>query len=179
MISIKNVVVGVIMGVSLLVSIPFLLAKDAPLTQEQRVRAIYAKIVGASGEENMAPKLTIADEPIVNAYATQTGIVIYTGIIKATNSDDEIALILGHELAHVMLGHVFIDEQVPWYATGRMESQADKMGAYYMMRAGFDICKGRLFWLRAAKEGNYLYGDHPDYAYRFSQLNINCDKDGL
>lgn len=50
------------------------------------------------------------------------------------------------------------------------------MGAVYMMKAGYDVCKGReLFkhWLDA--RGDYLDGDHPNYAYRYNELNINCE----
>lgn len=47
-------------------------------------------------------KLTVVKNKEVNAYAIPGGnIVVYTGILKAMKSPDELAALLGHETAHI------------------------------------------------------------------------------
>lgn len=49
-------------------------------------------------------KVTIDDK--VNASADGNNIAITTGMLRFTKDDDELAVVLGHELAHNSLGHV-------------------------------------------------------------------------
>jgi len=49
----------------------------------------------------------MVDMPEVNAAATANNYILYTyGMVKFTQSDDEIAVVLGHELAHLVRGHL-------------------------------------------------------------------------
>ncbi len=43
--------------------------------------------------------------PAPNAFTDDKKIVIQSGVLRLTNSDADIAVIIGHELAHVNLGH--------------------------------------------------------------------------
>ena len=46
------------------------------------------------------------DSPEVNAFAAQTGeLGIFGGLVLETGSDDELAMVLAHEVAHIMYGH--------------------------------------------------------------------------
>lgn len=48
----------------------------------------------------------IDDDNTVNAWAMPGGkIAFYTGILKLTASEDEVAVIMGHEIAHVIANH--------------------------------------------------------------------------
>ena len=47
-----------------------------------------------------------AEEPSINAGATYGKVMVSSGMIEFLRSDDELALILGHELAHITQGHV-------------------------------------------------------------------------
>lgn len=55
---------------------------------------------------NYPIKLTVVKNKEVNAYAIPGGnIVVYSGIIKAMKSPDELAALLGHETAHINERH--------------------------------------------------------------------------
>lgn len=139
---------------------------------KQEINEIYRKLMIGSGQA-VYPQLIIVKSNVINAYTDGSTIVIFTGLIEKMNSKDEVAVVLGHELAHVLLNHVG-DDNVP---TVIKEAQADKYGAFLALRAGYDVCQGRVIFKKFLK----LYGDdpnsdHPSNAYRYDQLNVGCDK---
>ena len=86
------------------------LSTDAALNA--RVKRITDRLIVQAG--NMyAPSrswkwsVAVIDEPTLNAWCMPGGkMAIYTGIInKLKLSDDEIGQIMGHEIAHALLGH--------------------------------------------------------------------------
>ncbi len=48
----------------------------------------------------------VTDDAEVNAYTDGRDVVVTGGMLRFLNSDDELAAVLGHELAHVTRGHV-------------------------------------------------------------------------
>jgi predicted Zn-dependent protease len=52
-------------------------------------------------------EVTVIEDPQVNAFAMAGGkIAVYTGLITKINpTDDELANVLGHEIAHAVVGH--------------------------------------------------------------------------
>ncbi|HEY3198560.1 MAG TPA: M48 family metalloprotease [Nitrospirales bacterium] len=110
---------------------------------------------------------------VVYAYTDGTKIVITTGMLDFTASDAELALVIGHEIAHNALGYV--DDmllrnilnsiftahagQQPAVATTsaeasfskEAESQADYVGLYIAARAGYDISGIGQLWGRFAR----------------------------
>lgn len=152
-----------------------------------KVREIYQNIVVQTGQYQDVLQLSIVDKDEDNASNDGNNVVIYTGFIKK-HSWDEIAMVLGHEVAHGLLGH--LNKQAPVPETDDvvkmgtdgyqavLEANADKMGAIYMIKAGYNICEGRKLYKEWKKEsGDYQAQDHPDYAYRYEELNINCGRD--
>jgi hypothetical protein len=95
----------------------------------------------------------------LNARADGKRLFITTAMAGFTATDDELALVLGHELAHHVLGHRGWHEAetqgrqtqtVPALAgtAGGAERQADRVGLYLAARAGFDSSIGPAFWRR-------------------------------
>ncbi len=145
--------------------------------QDRKLQEIYHKIVAATGQTQEALPLVIDEGLEDNAYNDGTKVVIYRGLIDHTTSWDEIAMVLGHEVAHGMLWHLkFPLQELDNNQISVLEANADKMGAFYMMKVGYNICKGRqLFKYWKEEHGNALGQDHPDYSYRYDELNIGCD----
>lgn len=143
----------------------------------ERVKAIYAKLIAQTGQVQDALPLVIQDNRQINAYNNGEVVVIFTGIIDYTKNDDEIALILGHEIAHGMLRHIaYKGFGSSVLEVSVAEGNADKLGAVYALKSGYDVCKARDIWLRMGEEdGNYQGGNHPTAAYRYAELNFNCD----
>ncbi|HWR76688.1 MAG TPA: M48 family metallopeptidase [Thiobacillus sp.] len=86
------------------------LSTDAAL--DSRVKRITDRLIAQAG--SMYPpsrewkwSVAVIDEPTLNAWCMPGGkMAIYTGIIHKLNlSDDEIAQVMGHEIAHALLGH--------------------------------------------------------------------------
>ena len=110
----------------------------------------------------------------INAFADGSGVAITTGMLRFVATDDELALVLGHELAHNTLKHraAMVQNGVTGgllgatgalLATGpvgavigvglaiqgatlgveansqEFESEADYIGAYFAVRAGYDV----------------------------------------
>lgn len=74
----------------------------------KRIQKIGKRIAEAVGREvpNAQWEFVVFDSPTVNAFALPGGKVgVYTGLIKLADSDDEIAIVMGHEIAHVTSRH--------------------------------------------------------------------------
>lgn len=73
--------------------------KNAVITYMEK-KGMSARIEGYGWEFN-----TI-DEPIVNAWCMPGGkVVVYTEIMKLAATDDELAVVMGHEIAHAIARH--------------------------------------------------------------------------
>lgn len=103
-------------------------------------------------------QLNPSDE--LNARADGRRLFISTALAGFAASDDELAVILGHELAHHVLRHRHWSEtggaarQVnaeAWRTEGGeggAEQQADRVGLYLAARAGYDPSVAAPFWRR-------------------------------
>jgi membrane-associated protease RseP (regulator of RpoE activity) len=118
--------------------------------------------------------LNISNERIVNAYADGNQIVITQGMMNFAKTDDELALVVGHELAHNSMRHIdaktlnamggFLVD-ILFAALGantqgafskmasqaysqEFESEADYVGLYINELAGYEINDAAYFWRR-------------------------------
>jgi predicted Zn-dependent protease len=119
----------------------------------------------------------IDDDATVNAFALPGGkMAVYTGILPVAETETGLAVVMGHEIAHVIARHgtermtnslgletllSFIDigdyaglarqglEFLIHRPFGRtQESEADEIGLVYMARAGYDPREAVAFWER-------------------------------
>lgn len=73
-----------------------------------RVNEVGRRIVTAIGREvpHAEWEFVVFESEALNAFALPGGKVgVYTGILELTSTDDELAAIMGHEIAHVTLRH--------------------------------------------------------------------------
>ncbi|KAL8771490.1 MAG: hypothetical protein Q9209_003160 [Squamulea sp. 1 TL-2023] len=82
--------------------------EDNRVTQAQRA---LDKILVASGLASYRWKLCVVNAPdIYNATVQPNGIVVmYSGIFEVAQTDDEVAAVLSHEVAHVLAKHSSAD----------------------------------------------------------------------
>lgn len=75
--------------------------------EAERVQRVFTRLV-ATCQRNAEIKytVTVVEDPSVNAFALPGGYVfVNTGLLDFVQSDDELAGVLGHELAHVECRH--------------------------------------------------------------------------
>ena len=127
----------------------------------------------------------------LNSKADGKNIIIYTGMMRFIESDDELAVVMAHEFSHNLMNHV--DAQKNNKNIGKIfglaidalassqglnthgdaaefEQEADYVGLYVMARAGYDIKKAGDLWRRMSIENPsdiYTTSTHPSNAARF------------
>lgn len=119
----------------------------------------------------------------LNAKADGTYAQITTAIVEQARSDDELALVIAHEMAHNALGHrTRLDGQkvsrgVLRALDGsaakirRTEMEADYLALYMLARAGFDLEAAPAFWQRSGPSAffeTFSDGTHPGRAERIA-----------
>ncbi len=143
-----------------------------------QIQTIFDKLAVNSGTTHILP-LIVLKTPMANAWTDGKNITITTGLLNIINgNDDELAMVLGHEMGHVInydLEHGAMEMILNYQIDNRYkEAAADKMGAYIMMRAGFNECNGYSIMMKFKE----AFGDdagaegHPDNAFRADQLNL-------
>ena len=79
--------------------------------EDQYVKEVIDSLVAKLCSENKIDfnyiKLHILDKDEINAFALPDGhLVIYNGLILATENQEELCGVISHELAHIMLNHI-------------------------------------------------------------------------
>jgi predicted Zn-dependent protease len=188
-----------------------------------RVQRIGRRIAEAVGNELPGAKweFVVFDSKDLNAFALPGGKVgVYTGLMQLAENDAELAIVMGHEIGHViarhgaermseaaliagigMMGAAIVDAKTDdpqarqlfelAYGAGTTlgrvlphsrgnESEADRMGAIYAARAGYDPRAAITFWekMAAKKQAagatgtklDAIFSTHPADAQRIAQL---------
>jgi len=118
--------------------------------------------------------LVVSDDEVVNAYADGNQIVITQGMMSFAKTDDELALVVGHELAHNSMRHIdakrlnafggllidilfavlgantqgaFSNMAAQAYSQ-EFEAEADYVGLYINELAEYEIKDAAYFWRR-------------------------------
>jgi hypothetical protein len=118
--------------------------------------------------------VVLVESSLVNAFADGAKIMVTTGMLDFCANETELALVIGHEIAHNALGHAddvrlrrvldAMHTAQPGYraelaATATQlsfskdfETAADYVGLYIAARAGHDIRRVGAFWMRLARQ---------------------------
>lgn len=145
-------------------------ALDARGVAPARLTLADGGAVALSPVETCDFDVTISSRRSLNAYAIGKRIVVTREMMWFAR-DDELALVVAHELAHHVLRHA--DRAVPGANFKEIEAEADYVGLYIMARAGYAIERAPRFWRRLAANFPGAIGaaaTHPATAYRYLVL---------
>ncbi|UTW05449.1 M48 family metallopeptidase [Amphritea atlantica] len=164
--------------------------------QYQRLVRIFDRIhrVSHLSQERWQPVLI--DRDSFNAFTTGgTYIVVHRGLMQQLD-DDEVAAVVGHEIAHTVANHAGerqTTQQISTLAssaarkqgyqaayTHELEREADRIGVLYAALAGFDPYAATGIWQRQYRqEGNarsLFAHDHPVNAERAAETRALADR---
>ena len=72
----------------------------------RRIDPVAQRYCANLGEDNCEWQVRVEDEDVFNAYAADDDtVVLFRGLFSHLESDDQVAFVLAHELAHHMNGH--------------------------------------------------------------------------
>ena len=161
-------------------------ARPLPATDSRyrRLERIFERIVSAShaaGEAGRPAEFALIDDPQWNALALGGNkTVFFTGLTESLN-DDELAAVVGHELAHNTAAHIseHTGARIVSLATERgrkkgwseaytykHEQEADDLGILYAALAGYDPDAAAALWEKRADSGYEWFRTHPTSAER-------------
>ncbi len=150
---------------------------------QERVKRIGQRIAAVSGRNDFAWEFTVIQDDTPNAFCLPGGkVFFYTGILKITENDDQIATVMGHEIAHALARHGA--ERLSMQTAGNVGAQvlatalnipAQYQGLYSQAygitsQVGMILPYSRKFEHEADQIGIYLMwkaGYNPNQALRF------------
>jgi len=135
--------------------------------QKRRVERVGQRLLDTIPSHPNVQFVLVSGDPSINAGATFGQVAITSGMLNFIESDDEMAVVLGHELAHITEGHVVkgtigglalnvlaivLESRVPGAGqaaggvgqlflnryTQNQERDADDVGLRYAYEAGYD-----------------------------------------
>lgn len=81
-----------------------------PPEMEARVTAVFQRFVDVLGDtypELREYTIEVVDERVANAWINASNqITVTTGLLRLLDTDDQLAGVIGHEIAHGLLGHI-------------------------------------------------------------------------
>ncbi len=132
----------------------------------------------------------VLQENQVNAFCLPGGkVAVYTGLLRVVQNDDQLAAVLGHEVAHALAHHaserlarqqregggVLAALREKAYDR-QQESEADHIGLFLTTFAGYQPQQAVVFWQRMKQLSDQhgkipeILSDHPSDEKRIQQL---------
>nr|WP_295373554.1 M48 family metallopeptidase [uncultured Sphingosinicella sp.] len=145
-------------------------------------------------------RVRLARSRQTNAFANGRYVTLTTAVLAFAQSDDELAIIIAHEMAHNILNHPdrLDSEGVPkglLRGIGRKaqkvwatEAEADRLGIRLASAAGYDVAAAIPFWRRfyAKFDGPQIFRTHPSLGAReriitetIAELNLGAQRPEL
>jgi hypothetical protein len=128
-------------------------------------------------------RVVFSNSPMVNAATDGQSVTVMRGLVNFLARDEELALVVGHEIGHNVLGHFqrgrALGHQAGPFTPGaqssmrQFEREADYVGLYFVALAGYDMESAIRSSQRMASQGPV--GDrgsatHPSQAERYVAL---------
>jgi len=120
------------------------------------------------------PPIKLYHSPKPDSFTSYNGqVFISDGLLHRVDSEDELAFVLAHELAHLYLNHnhVEIQQKSSNYQL-QVEQEADKMALEIINRSGFHTISGLLLLERLSGQSRYLNDSNPTLTPRIEELRL-------
>ena len=151
----------------------------------------YLKSHGGESEiKNFSWEFNLVQNNELNAFCMPGGkIVVYEGLMKIISKDDELAVVLGHEVAHAVAKHSNerMSQQIAGQVYGlganygvilpfsrKHESEADNIGLVFMRLAGYNPEVAIDFWKKMSSSSTSsvpeIASTHPSDARRIADI---------
>ena len=143
-------------------------AADGKTIQIEIKRDGITKPITLTPDKGCASHIQIIPGRSINAQADGGYVQINAAMLDFVNSDDELATIVAHELAHNILRHITLNTP-----SKQAEYEADRLGVALMVRAGYNIDAILPFWTRFEKRTNagiFADGTHPSRKKRLAAV---------
>jgi Zn-dependent protease with chaperone function len=122
-------------------------------------------------------RVRLARSTQVNAFATGRTVVMTLAMLDFLKDDDELAVVLGHELAHNILHHpatrseegILAGLGITASAMWKREEAADRFGLRLMAAGGYDLDAAIPFWRRYLRKYDWfpqIFRSHPSLGAR-------------
>jgi hypothetical protein len=130
-----------------------------------------------TSEPGCIGRVRLARSDQMNAFSLRGYVVMTTAMLGYVRSEDELAVVLGHELSHSILGHQGLrDEEgllaglgIKPNAIWRREEAADRLGLRLMAAAGYNLDAAIPFWDRYLGQYDWfpqIFRSHPSRGAR-------------
>lgn len=139
----------------------------------------YLRQNGLSSEiSNFAWEFNLVKNDEVNAFCMPGGkIVVYEGLMKLVSSDDELAVVLGHEIAHAVAKHSnerISQQLLAQYGAQLLSKGLENKSTAIQTVAGYNPDKAVTFWQKMAANGQgsvpEFMSTHPSDSRRISDI---------
>lgn len=182
------------------------LKEEKPVSVDPELNAVVQRVGQRLAHVVPVPnarwEFVIFEDPTPNAFALPGGKVgVHTGLFQVTQNDAGLAAVVGHELAHVVANHAgerLVGQALSAEGGGilgrrngargrflasrrnsrEQELEADRIGAVYMARAGYEPGEAVELWRRFAaykvehgsRQGPAFLSTHPLDEQRIASL---------
>jgi len=120
---------------------------------------------------DIAAKVVFSED--INGHTDGQEVLITSALMRSVPDDTNLALVIAHEMAHIIAGHV---GKMP---TQDMELEADRMALVLMARAGYDIDAAVHYWETADhphEGGSAAKSSHPSTRARYENFQSELER---
>jgi beta-barrel assembly-enhancing protease len=130
------------------------------------VDRVGARVAAQARRKEISYRFTVREDPTLNAFALPGGhVYVNTGLLSFLQSEDELAMVLGHELSHIELRHTapnVLKQVLSLGYTKYQEFDADEAGVRLATAAGYNKKAAiKLFQRLSAQSPTHMSGHKP------------------